>query len=220
MIRPRGPRKCPSSATPNRAPQDFIYTPDELSVMASSIGEFASSGLLSPRHGDGFVFGILKQDSVTGRLELDLERNRELVALATTSGREEGFRFKCVLHRAVDDLLTSAGTGAEVRKVMEEVKRCGFDGLLTSGGRGGAVNNVRRLKMVVDVAEEDGVEVIVGGGVRSGNLGGLAGGLSKDDGLWEGVWFHSSCLRHEGMFDEQEAEGLAEQIRNMKCCLP
>jgi copper homeostasis protein CutC len=193
--------------------------------MAASIKEFTSSGLLSPGRGDGFVFGVLKRNEETGKVELDVQRNRELVALATASTTtsrssnsegEGGLGFKCVLHRAVDDLLTGDGAEVEVGRVMEEVRKCGFDGVLTSGGRGRAVDNIGRLKDVVDSAGREGVEVIVGGGLRWENLRGLVDGLSGENGLEGGVWFHSSCLDNEGRFDQEEAQGLAEEMRNMK----
>jgi hypothetical protein len=60
------------------------------------------------------------------------------------------------------------------------------------------------------------VEVIVGGGVRRGNLRGLVNGLSGEGRLKEGVWFHSSCLGSDGRFDEGEAAGLAEELRGTK----
>ncbi|KAK4104760.1 hypothetical protein N658DRAFT_513572 [Parathielavia hyrcaniae] len=218
MIRPRGP---PTTTT--NTPQDFVYTSDEFSTMAFSIKEFVSSGLLSPEHGDGFVFGILRDDDSVGGgggggggggLGLDVERNRELVALAT-SRRESELGFECVLHRAVDDLLDGVGSESEVGKVMEEVRRCGFYGVLTSGGRGRAVDHVERLKSVVDVAGENGVEVIVGGGVRRGNVRELEGGIRGEGGPRDGVWFHSSCLGSEGSFDREEAEGLVKETSGM-----
>jgi copper homeostasis protein CutC len=198
--------------------------------MIDTITQFVSAGLLDPAKGDGFVFGILKR-TTTGHstldgaswLDLDTERNAELVAMVREAG------FKAVLHRAVDVLFsqcdseTGSGRGDTVERVMGAVQDCGFDGMLTSGGLGSAVGNVARLREVAAAAaEREGVEVIVGGGVRSGNLRTLCGSL--DSGLREGkhventraVWFHSSCLRinAEGQetFDREEAMALADGL--------
>jgi copper homeostasis protein CutC len=133
-----------------------------------------------------------------------------------------------VLHRAVDELLAAGGVdgqggggGGDVEAaaaVVDAVSACGFDGVLTSGGRGRAVENVGRLKRVVEAAAAAaggaGVEVVVGGGVRRENLTALVEGLGLEGG--EEVWFHSSCL-HVGedgteTFDVEEARALAEEM--------
>ncbi|AEO56308.1 hypothetical protein MYCTH_48078 [Thermothelomyces thermophilus ATCC 42464] len=254
MIRPRGPPKSATSTiipnntaiittddtggdqasdrapepttTPRQRPdQDFLYTPSELAAMAASIRAFAASGLLSPRHGDGFVFGALRLGDDGRRLELDVERNRELVSLGEGEGeRPPSPRLACVLHRAVDDLLSSSsclgGDDDNIEGVMRSVRECGFDGVLTSGGRGPALGNLEGLKGVIGsgaaaAAEAKGLEVIVGGGVRRGNLDALVHGLKRgtgNDALGEMVWFHSSCLGPDGRLDEQEARALAEQL--------
>lgn len=237
MIRPRGPPPPPSSSsspssegTPTQPPQqhqhnndkqspaeqqDFIYTPAELSTMASSIAEFTASGLLDPERGDGFVFGVLGYTSATGTgggVGLDMEGNKRLVELA-----ERGGGFRCVLHRAVDDLLPTGGGVDAVEGVMARVAECGFDGVLTSGGRGRAGDNIGGLKRVVEA--RGGVEVVVGGGVRSGNLRGLVEGLGEGGG-GEGVWFHSSCFGGDGRFDEEEARGLADEMGVLGLVLP
>ncbi|KAL2179043.1 uncharacterized protein P884DRAFT_196340 [Thermothelomyces heterothallicus CBS 202.75] len=259
MIRPRGPPKSATWTIPNNTPittddtggdrapdrapeptttprqrpdQDFLYTPSELAAMAASIRAFAASGLLSPRHGDGFVFGALRLGDDGRRLELDVERNRELVSLVKEIESEsegEGERppsprLACVLHRAVDDLLSSSSCSGgdddnNIEGVMRSVRECGFDGVLTSGGRGPALGNLEGLKGVIGsgaaAAEAKGLEVIVGGGVRRGNLDALVHGLKRgtgNDALGEMVWFHSSCLGPDGRLDEQEARALAEQL--------
>ncbi|KAK4251061.1 copper homeostasis CutC domain-containing protein [Corynascus novoguineensis] len=225
--------------------QDFLYTPAEFAAMAASVREFATSGLLSARHGDGFVFGVLHhangqdrnqdqnedpavvKESSQRRLELDVERNRELVRLVSGSGEYKagevtdgaGSGLACVLHRAVDDLLSCSE--GDVGGVMERLNECRFDGVLTSGGRGNAVGNVDGLREVVESVTRTGsgmgTEVIVGGGVRKGNLGALVKGLRKDGSneLGERVWFHSSCLGADGKFDTEEARGLAEELRRL-----
>jgi hypothetical protein len=69
-----------------------------------------------------------------------------------------------------------------------------------------------RLERAVEA--RGGVEVVVGGGVRSGNLRGLVEGLGEG-GRGEGVWFHSSCFGGGEGFDEEEARTLAEEMGDM-----
>ncbi|KAH6845561.1 hypothetical protein B0I37DRAFT_447430 [Chaetomium sp. MPI-CAGE-AT-0009] len=120
MIRPRGPPPT-TTTTPSQNlnnPLDFIYTPTEHATMASSIREFGASGLLSPALGDGFVLGVLRHDddgAATGgrAVVLDGERNGELVGLARRFG------LRCVLHRAVDEVLSDGCGGGGVAMVGE-----------------------------------------------------------------------------------------------------
>jgi hypothetical protein len=163
-----------------------------------------------------------------GRVELDVEGNKRLVAEAKRGGG-----FVCVLHRAVDDVFSlgcaaaaaaaglgsgvetgggtgdEKGSGVDVEGVMARVAECGFDGVLTSGGRGRAVDNMARLERVVGA--RGGVEVVVGGGVKSGNLRALVEGLGEGA-RGKGVWFHSSCFGAGEGFDGEEARALAEEM--------
>ncbi|KAK0651723.1 copper homeostasis CutC domain-containing protein [Cercophora newfieldiana] len=169
MIRPRGAPSPVSSADPE---PDFLYTHDELTAMRQDIIAFKESGLLDPQRGDGFVFGTLERDGA--RLRINTEANGEMVALARP--------LKCVFHRAFDDVLSSAegvdGVAVWEEQAVEDLVACGFDGVLTSGGKGDVTvkGNVERLARVVR-GLRGRVEVVVGGGVRSGNVKGLKGGL-------------------------------------------
>lgn len=157
--------------------RDFIYTEAEVEEMRGDMSRFAP--YLRQSMGDGFVFGVLKDGE--GGLGVDETVCSELVALA----RELG--VGCVFHRACDGIMG--------RETLEGIGRCGFEGLLTAGGLGDAVDRVGELGEVRDIARELGLEVIVGGGVRSGNVGRLVEGLGRGEGR---VWFHSSCLRGDG----------------------
>lgn len=175
MIRPRGPTEDGP---------DFIYSSDELEEMRRDIQKFNDSGYLRMERGDGFVFGILKaRDGAKGGLLVDVDRNSELVRLASP--------FKCVFHRAFDEVLGS-GNDTQVGDTVRSVGMCGFDGVLTSGGPGSAVNNLDVLAQVVHAAAEEHVEVIVGGGVRSSNAQMLWEKLPRLEG--SRIWSHSSCL--------------------------
>lgn len=173
MIRPRGP--------PEDGP-DFIYSPGEFEEMKRDIQTFKDSGFLRTERDDGFVFGSLRaRDGAEGGLLVDVDRNSELVRLASP--------FKCVFHRAFDEVL---GSGGAVDETVRSVRACGFDGVLTSGGPGSAVDNLGTLTRVVHAAAAEHVEVIVGGGVRSSNAQVLSDKLPRLES--SRLWSHSSCL--------------------------
>ena len=205
--------------------------------MRHTILKFKQSGLLRADRGDGFVFGALRkveqamtsqEESHLGNtprpnVEIDIALNTELVDLAKP--------FKAVFHRAFDDVLgeASALTGTQKvevdRKALEIVKSCGFDGILTSGGPGNAPNNADRLAGIVRMASrrrvDERLEIIVGGGVRSGNISGLMARLAVgDDDADESegksdIWFHSSCLSTRNRmlgFDGGEVRGLVAEL--------
>ncbi|KAL2110091.1 hypothetical protein VUR80DRAFT_1650 [Thermomyces stellatus] len=189
MIRPRG--------APPSSP-DFIYSPQELSSMLDSIRAFKA--VLDPAT-DGFVFGVLEKSMQEGggegagaKLDINTEANGRLV--------EEATPFGCTFHRAFDDAL---GAGLTVRDAVRDVLACGFDGILTSGGPGNAVDNLGVVKEIVD-AVDGRMDVLVGGGVRAAN----AARILEAVGSAERIWLHSSCLRKgTDEIDEEELRALA-----------
>ncbi|KAL8376458.1 hypothetical protein RB595_007513 [Gaeumannomyces hyphopodioides] len=207
MIRPRGAPPPPAAGQP--PPPDFIYTRAELATMQDAIRAFVASGLLDAGRGDGFVLGVLRQDGGR-RLAVDVPRSSHLVAQARP--------FPCVFHRAFDDVLAQDGDGAAAGGGLDGVVACGFAGVLTSGGPGSAAGagNVRALRRVVELAAGR-VEVVVGGGVRSGNVGALAAAIDDARGDAGGErWFHSSCLTGggdgEADIDRDEAANLLKAL--------
>ncbi|KUI60821.1 hypothetical protein VP1G_08015 [Cytospora mali] len=202
MIRPRGP-------PPDGGP-DFVYSGAEFREMEGAIRRFKTSGHLQEARGDGFVFGILKEEKKNegdgdggggAALVVDAERNRDLVQLAHP--------FACVFHRAFDDVLGSGLPSPTVDEALNAVAGCGFDGILTSGGPGSAADNIETLSRVLRNAAD--LEIVVGGGVRSSNVRVLRGGLRQAVAPGGSrVWFHSSCLTAlsgEGV-DEEEVGGI------------
>lgn len=191
MIRPRG-------AADNQ--QDFVYSDAEFAAMRDSVREFKACGLLHPERGDGFVFGIVKhagQDG--GAVVVDEQRCEELVRLAGP--------FGCTYHRAFDDVLDSAGPGSEA-EALESVARCGFDAILTSGGKGNALENREMLRNLIQVAKGK-IQIIVGGGVRSTNVVNLARDIlpnAANEHIPGEVWFHSSCLTPKSKGPEEPDE--------------
>ncbi|KAK0720411.1 CutC family-domain-containing protein [Lasiosphaeris hirsuta] len=204
MIRPRGP---PGPNAEGQYPDpDFVYSADEFAEMRRSIVTFKQSGLLNPEKGDGFVFGLLRKGhSGEDGVHIDIERNAALVALAKP--------FKCVFHRAFDDVIDQ-GADNSWKAGLETVMSLGFDGILTSGGRGGAHDNAERLGQIA--ASAGGlIELIVGGGVRSGNVREISNRMGVAD---TKVWFHSSCLSSSGgimCFDESEEAQLHRRLESL-----
>ena len=186
MIRPRGPPS--SSALGGR---DFIYSDPEFEQMKNEIAKLMQSGLLDVERGDGFVFGILAEDTSRGGCVVDTRRCSILV--------EASRPFKTVFHRAFDEVvscgaLTDGDEGRQPWKVaLDDLARCGFDGVLTSGGLGTAPHNADVLVNILDEASKLNIEIIVGGGVRSRNLPQLVRALRLSE-RSQRISVHSSCL--------------------------
>lgn len=193
MIRPRGP---PTSGT-----RDFIYNEEELEAIEVAFNEFKTWGLLKPDRGDGFVFGSLLEGA-EGGVALDVEKCKRFVGMAKP--------YKAVFHRAFDEIVASGNW----QEALEELVACGFDGILTSGGPGNAADNVETLNRILDTAG-DRIEIIVGGGVRSTNVEGLAKDLRLDARTGQRTTVHSSCLTQKGSeeVDEDEVNKIIEALK-------
>jgi copper homeostasis protein len=155
---------------------DFVYSNDEFSSMEKEILEFVDLGEEGP---DGFVFGVLD-----GEGGVDVERCRRLILLA--GGRP------CTFHRAFDEISVS-GRG----RALEDIIGLGFVAVLTSGRASDAVGGKAVLGELVEKVKGRGCEIIVGGGVRAGNIGEL-----KE--VIKARWYHSSADIRGGGADEEE----------------
>lgn len=163
---------------------DFVYSEAERGEIRGSIAEI--KGLLDEGRGDGFVFGALLPGEGAG-WEVDVRLCEEVVGLAKP--------FPVVFHRACDEF---AG-GAPVELIWE----LGFRGVLTSGGPGTARGNLAVLRRVVE--RSCGLmEVIVGGGVRSGNVRDIYDELKRVQAAR--VVYHSSCLSDPRNSEEVDVE--------------
>ncbi|KAL3423020.1 copper homeostasis protein cutc [Phlyctema vagabunda] len=181
MIRPRG--------------GSFTYTAAELAEMKQDLESFRDAGA------DGFVFGILlpppPQDSGGSDGRVDVARCTELVALA--AGKS------CTFHRAFDELRSHDDDDDEMRLALRQITDCGFANLLTSGGATTALGGTAQLAGLVAQSRsvpQPGLEIVVGGGVRSGN----AQELRHRTGA---RWFHSSAVVDGGdTASKEEVEAL------------
>ncbi|KAA8648011.1 hypothetical protein EYZ11_010468 [Aspergillus tanneri] len=130
--------------------RDFHYDAIEYAMMRSSLEALKQAGV------DGFVFGILLQGELPA---VDVQRNKSLVR--QVEGRP------CTFHRAFDLIPESGWEDA-----LKDIAECGFSSILASGGPGkSAVDCILSLERLVRRARRYGLEIIVGGGVRSSNVG-------------------------------------------------
>ena len=138
---------------------------------------------------DGFVFGILNADS-----RVDVVRNQELVALASPR--------PCTFHRAIDEV-------DNLLLAVDDVVRCGFASILTSGGEPDAVAGGPEIAAMVRHADGR-VSIIAGGGVRASNIVGLKEIANVD-------WFHSSALvDSSGVASSDEVRKLVGHLQATK----
>ena len=133
MIRPRG--------------GDFLYTDDEVALMAEEIRLAREYGA------DGVVFGLL-----TPAGEVDETRTAQLVREA--EGMEVTF------HRAFD-------MACDLEEALEAAVAAGCRRILTSGGRNTAVEGIDTLRALVAQAAGR-IELMAGSGVNPSNVRQLA----------------------------------------------
>ncbi|KAI1747369.1 hypothetical protein F4782DRAFT_425959 [Xylaria castorea] len=220
MIRPRGPPSVSSSPEAGGvSKRDFHYNTEEFDIMEARIKTFKDSGLLNANKGDGFVFGILEEcelEEHKGRIKgqrcwVDKTRCTRLVQAAQP--------FKCVFHRAFDEIV-SCDTPASDEPTrpswetgLEDLAACGFDGLLTSGGLGKAINNMEMLERIIQKAQVLQIEIIVGGGVRRANVGEITQRLGLRERA-DSVYLHSACIHGNGTEDInlEEVQGILAQL--------
>lgn len=183
--------------------KSFCYDDAEFRDMKGTMSTLNMAGA------DGFVFGILNQESLnTPHKEtswIDIPRNKELVQLA--NGRP------CTFHRAFD-LIPESQWDLALADIME----CGFKSILTNGGPSGtkAIECIDKLADLVhrrvtrqrETVPSKGVvpEIIVGGGVRSQNAGLLWTGTNAS-------FFHSAALLQGAeIVSEEEVKSLRRTL--------
>jgi len=155
---------------------NFVYTELEVEQMKSDILEFKKHGI------DGFVFGILNEDD-----SVDFHRNKALVDLA--------YPIPCTFHRAFDEVL-------DAFESLEQIIRCGFKTILTSGQKPNVTEGVNQLAQLTKAAG-DRIVIMPGGGLRSGNVG----QIRQETGA---VFYHSSAITDGG------ETASAEEVRALK----
>ncbi|KAI1776280.1 hypothetical protein F4818DRAFT_375602 [Hypoxylon cercidicola] len=211
MIRPRGPLIGTQA-------RDFVYSDKEFEQMEADIRRFKETESLNEERGDGFVFGILKEDPFPSNRKahlricvVDKDRCSRLVAAARP--------FKTVFHRAFDEIVSCDNKGQDIKERhawetgLNDLAECGFDAILTSGGLGNAIQNVVLLESIVTRAEDLNIEIIAGGGVRRHNAKEISEHL-KLKARKLSAFVHSACLSGVGSehVDAEEVEAILLQL--------
>jgi copper homeostasis protein len=156
---------------------DFCHSEEELVQMEKDIRLFLNRGA------DGFVVGCLTHDH-----KIDHQANARLVNAA--QGKPVTF------HRAFDEVI-------DYTSALEEVIELGCSAILTSGAKKSALKGVERLNQLLHLADQR-IEIIIGGGIRSGNISELKQALNAN-------FYHSACITQPGGdADESEIKRILE----------
>lgn len=123
-------------------PGDFLYTPEELAMMARQIRQLKQAGA------DGFVIGCLTPEG-----DLDRKAMEPLLEACAGTG--------VTLHRCID-------VSRDIRKTYLDAKALGIDTVLTSGGGSSCEVGRETIGMLLSLRDGlDGPEVLVGAGVHA-----------------------------------------------------
>ena len=121
---------------------DFVYTKDELVMLAEQIRELKALGA------DGFVIGCL-----TAQGDLDREAMLPLIEAADGAG--------LTLHRCID-------VSRDLCKTYQDAGEMGIDTVLTSGGAGNCSAGIETIGQLLSLRDSvGGPEILVGAGVNA-----------------------------------------------------
>lgn len=124
-------------------PGDFLYTPEELSLMRSQIASLKAAGA------DGFVIGCLTAEGY-----LDMDAMKPLVEACAGSG--------ITLHRCID-------VSADPTDTYRKAGKLGIDTVLTSGAAASCKAGQATIAQLTALRDtENGPEVLIGAGVNAG----------------------------------------------------
>lgn len=121
---------------------DFLYTPEEIVMMADQIIQLRSLGA------DGFVIGCLDADG-----DLDAKAMEPLLKAAEGKG--------LTLHRCID-------VSRNPCKTYMDAKMLGIDTVLTSGAASSSLKGMETIGVLLEMRDAyQGPEVLVGAGVNA-----------------------------------------------------
>lgn len=121
---------------------DFLYTKDEIRMMAAQMAELRNQGA------DGFVIGCLTPGG-----ELDASAMVPLMKAAQGTG--------LTLHRCID-------VSCDPCKTYLDAMHLGFDTVLTSGAAGNCTQGMETIGRLLQLRDaHQGPEVLIGGGVNA-----------------------------------------------------
>lgn len=121
---------------------DFLYTPEEIQMMANQIRTLRSLGA------DGFVIGCLTPEGM-----LDKEAMKPLIEAADGAG--------LTLHRCID-------VSADLCQTYLDARDLGIDTILTSGGASSCSQGAEMIGKLLSLRDMlTGPEILVGAGVKA-----------------------------------------------------
>ena len=121
---------------------DFLYTPEEIQLMAAQIRELKDAGA------DGFVIGCLTPEG-----DLDKEAMKPLIEAAKGTG--------LTLHRCID-------VSRDPVQTYLDAKELGIDTVLTSGAKSNCLAGIETIGQLLDLRDQqNGPEVLIGAGVKA-----------------------------------------------------
>ncbi len=142
---------------------DFMSSYEEIEVMKEEINIFSSLGA------DGFVFGVLNEDGTVHKQACEA-----LIKKADGT--------PCTFHRAID-------VSSDMNQALEDIIDCGFQRILTSGGKQNVEAGLPKIKELMKQAGER-ITIMPGGGMKPEFIPSL-----KKIGFLKEV--HASCKRIE-----------------------
>ncbi len=157
---------------------NFYYSKAEFEVMKNEILAFKNAGA------DGFVFGILNIKN-----EVDLIKNQILVELAQP--------LACTFHKAFD-------ITPNWRKALEQVIKCDFKTILTSGQEVNAKLGLPLIKQII-VEANNRIEIMPGGGIRANNINEIAQATKVS-------FYHSAAIIEENIACKNEIIEMVLQL--------
>lgn len=121
---------------------DFLYSPEEIQLMAAQIRELKDAGA------DGFVIGCLTPDG-----NLDKEAMKPLMEAAHGAG--------LTLHRCID-------VSQDPIQTYLDAMELGIDTVLTSGAKGNCLAGIETIGQLLKLRDQHrGPEVLIGAGVKA-----------------------------------------------------
>lgn len=161
---------------------DFVFSDAEVEVMKEEIKIFDSL------EADGFVFGILNEDGTVNKPACE-----ELLKKAGDK--------PCTFHRAFDVSL-------DLNQSMEDIIDCGFQRILTSGGRKDVFSGLIKIKELM-IQAEDRISIMPGGGMKPEFIAPL-----RETELLKDI--HASCKKIERTPDRYQSEEIQFTIGELE----
>lgn len=141
----------------------FVSSNEEIEVMKEEINIFSSL------EADGFVFGVLKEDG-------SVHKQACRVLINKAGGKP------CTFHRAID-------VSSDMNQALEDIVDCGFQRILTSGGKQNVEAGLSKIKELIEQAG-DRIIIMPGGGMKPEFVPDL-----RETGFLKEV--HASCKKIE-----------------------